>query len=435
MSGGRPRTAIGTYGAISVCTNRRKTRRTYTAKTRFRDLDGGLRPVEATAGSDTAARAALKEKLLKRTGYGGGVLDPSSPFTALEKLWRDDLELRKINDGTKHNYLEDLRLHVRPAFEHYTLGEMTTGRVELFLQREAAVSYSRAKHSRTMLNLLFNFALRHDAIPRNPVEGTSPLARPKGAPQALTLEQIAAIRLAANTWRTGKGVKGPKPDGKVRDIFEILLGTSLRIGELLALRPVDVVSTRKGMIVHVRGTVVIRKGRGVFRQSHAKTPTSIRRIPVAPFAARVLQERLAEMGPDEAERTIFASRKGTPLSPFNVRRTFREFLVLAKLKESGITLRWTRRTGATVLARGMSVGVAATYLGHASSAITEGYYIEPDEKVDLTPAEHLDRTLRPEGADGSLLELPGSELEEDELDEIDDIDEDDDGDEQASAAA
>jgi hypothetical protein len=29
-------------------------------------------------------------------------------------------------------------------------------------------------------------------------------------------------------WRTGKGVKGPKPDGKVRDIFEIPLGTSLR---------------------------------------------------------------------------------------------------------------------------------------------------------------------------------------------------------------
>ena len=431
MSGGRPRTEIGTYGEISV----RKNRRSYTAKTWFRDLDGVLRPVEASAGGDKAARAALKVKLLKRKGYGGGVLDPSSSFGALEKLWRADLELRKINEGTKHNYLEDLRLHVRPAFEHYTLGEMTTGRVEHFLQREAAVSYSRAKHSRTMLNLLFNFALRHDAIPRNPVEGTSPLARPKGAPQALTLEQIVAIRLAAKTWRTGKGVLGPKPDGKVRDIFEILLGTSLRIGELLALRPMDVVSTRKGMIVHIRGTVVMRKGQGVFRQPNAKTPTSERRIPVAPFAAQVLRDRLAEMEPGDSQRTIFATKKGTPLSPFNVRRTFREFLELAKLKESGITLRWTRRTGATVIARGMSVDDAATYLGHASSAITEGYYIEPDEKVDLTPAEHLDRTLRPEGADGSLLALPGSELEEDQLDEIDGVDGDDDGDEEASTAA
>lgn len=244
-----------------------------------------------------------------------------------------------------------------------------------------------------------------------------------------------AIHLAAKRWRTGRDIKGPKPDGKVRDIFEILLGTSLRIGELLGLRPIDVVATRKGMIVHVRGTVVMRKGKGVFRRSNTKTRTSERRIPVAPFAARVLQERLAEMEPADAERTIFATRKGTPLSPYNVRRTFREFLELAGLKDAGITLRWTRRTGATVLARGMSVGAAATHLGHASSAITEGYYIEPDEKVDLTPAEILDRTLRPEGADGSLLSLPGSELEEDQLDEIDDFDDDDDADAQASTAA
>lgn len=37
-----------------------------------------------------------------------------------------------------------------PAFEHFTLGEITTGRVEWFLKSQAAHSYSRAMHSRTM---------------------------------------------------------------------------------------------------------------------------------------------------------------------------------------------------------------------------------------------------------------------------------------------
>ena len=60
---------------------------------------------------------------------------------------------------------------------------------------------------------------------RNPVEGTSPLTSPRAAPQALTLEQIAAIRGAAR-WRTGPGMKGPKPDGQVRDAIEVLLGTA-----------------------------------------------------------------------------------------------------------------------------------------------------------------------------------------------------------------
>lgn len=88
-----------------------------------------------------------------------------------------------------------------PAFEHYTLAEITTGRVEWFLKAEAKASMSRAKQSRTVLNLIFAFALRHDAISRNPVQGTSPLSRKKGALQALSLEQIASIRTAATTWR------------------------------------------------------------------------------------------------------------------------------------------------------------------------------------------------------------------------------------------
>ena len=182
------------------------------------------------------------------------MLSLSSSFGDLVALWLADLELQDLVDQTKENYRDDIRLHVLPAFQHFTLGAITTGRVERFLKSELAVSYSRAKHSRTMLNLLFGFALRCDAIPRNPVEGTSQLKKPKGTPEALTLKQIAAIRRAAATWRTGPDVLGPKPDGQVRDILEILLGSALRIGEALALRPCDVHDGPKGMMIEVTGT-------------------------------------------------------------------------------------------------------------------------------------------------------------------------------------
>jgi hypothetical protein len=172
MSGGRPRTAIGTYGEILVT----PTARGFCAFARFRDLDGRLRPVQATARSQRAAVSLLKERMISRPGYGsGGLLRLSSPFGDLCELWLKDLEGQDLSEGTKENYRDDLRLHVRPVFENYQLGEISTGRVEWFLKKEKAVSYSRAKHSRSMLNLLFKFALRHDAIPRNPVEGTSEL--------------------------------------------------------------------------------------------------------------------------------------------------------------------------------------------------------------------------------------------------------------------
>ena len=176
-----PRTAIGTYGAINV--RRKGAGARYVAETRFRDLDGRLRQVKATGSSRSAATSLLRDRLLHRPGYGsGGLLNQSSPFRDLAELWLADLEMRDISDGTKEKYRDDLRVHIRPYFENYTLGEITTGRVETFLKSQAAVSYSRAKHSRTLLNQLFGFALRLDALPRNPVEGTSPLRKPKCAP-------------------------------------------------------------------------------------------------------------------------------------------------------------------------------------------------------------------------------------------------------------
>ena len=413
MSGGRPRTAIGTYGAVNVI---RKADRCI-AETRFRDLDGRLRKVTATAGSASAAKALLRERLLNRTGYGsGGQLNLSSPFSDLVALWLADLDLRELADGTKDSYRDQVRLHVLPAFEHFNLGEITTGRVEWFLKSQAAISHSRAQRSRTMLNLLFGFALRHDAMSRNPVEGTSTLRTPKNQPQALTLEQIAAIRAAAANWRTGSGRPGPKPDGQVRDIIEVLLGTAMRPGEVLALRPCDINDRPTGMVVAVTGTVVQHKGKGTFRQARPKTDASVRQISVPEFAAAVLRRRLAGIARDQ---TIFANRSGGPLSPYNVRRTFREFLADAGLAESGISLRWYRRTGATVIARGLGSDVAAAFLGHTSTAITEGHYIERDLTIDPMPADQLERTLRPDRPDGALLKLPAAAGEDEILAVVD----------------
>jgi integrase len=418
---GRPRTAIGTYGSVAV---RRRGNRAI-AEARIRDADGRVRHIRVTARTAEQARSRLKQRLLSRPGFdNGGVLKPSSSFVELAELWLADLDLRDLAAGTKQHYRDQLRLHVRPAFEHYSLGEITTGRVEWFLKEQAAFSQSRAKQSRTLLNLMFAFALRHDAIARNPVEGTSLLRRRKESPRALTLEQIAAIRAAAATWRTGPGLPGPKNDGHVRDIIEVLLGTAMRPGEVLALRSRDITDGPNGMVAYVNGTVVQGKGSGAVRQDHPKTDASIRWIPVPNFAAEVLRRRLSGWGPDQRDRTIFASRSGGPLSPYNVRRTFRDFLKMAGLADTGISLRWYRRTGATVIARGMSKDAAAVFLGHTSSAITEGHYIEPDRTIDPTPATHLERTLRPVGADGSLLAMSSTTGEEQSLAALDDPDDD-----------
>jgi hypothetical protein len=96
-----------------------------------------------------------------------------------------------------------------------------------------------------------------------------------------------------------------------------------------------------------------------------------------------------------------------------------EFLAAAGLSDSGISLRWYRRTGATVIARGLGSDAAATFLGHSSTAITEGHYIERDQTVDATPANHLERTLRPVRPDGALLAMSAPAGEDDLLAVVD----------------
>jgi integrase len=113
----------------------------------------------------------------------------------------------------------------------------------------------------------------------------------------------------------------------------------MRPGEALALRPCDI-EDQRGMVAHVRGTAVYRQGRGTFRQDHPKTRASVRTVPVPEFAAVVLRRRLVEMTLEQSEQTIFANKTGGVLSQHNVQRTFREFLVMAGLENSGITPRW-----------------------------------------------------------------------------------------------
>lgn len=188
---------------------------------------------------------------------------------------------------------------------------------------------------------------------------------------------------------TGRGCTDGKPrirdaDGRIRHV-RVPARTAAKARHVLKERLLD---------------------RPTFASTRVLTPQST----FAPeFAASVLRRR--SVGVNEA-RTIFANRRGGPLSPYNVRRTFRDFLVEAGLGDSGISLRWYRRTGAVVIARGMGSDAAAAFLGHSSTAITEGHYIEPDPTVGRTPAAYLERTLRPVGPDDALLVQAAAAVEE-----------------------
>jgi integrase len=394
----RPRTPIGTFGQIRF---EQQTGGRIRALARFRDHDGRLRRVTATGDTQKAAERNLKELLADRIerSVGSDELTLSSSFAHLVEVWLADLDLEgKIAPSTRALYERNMRQLVMPAFANYSLREINVRKVDQFIKTLASTkSYSYAKQARTVLSLAFGLAVRYDALRENPVRETAKLSRPPSHAISLTVEQVESIRRAVRGWRRGSGVPGPPPDGQLEQIIEVMLGTSARIGEVLAIRKCDVDVTRSPAAVRLCGTIVSPAGKPTHRQPHPKTMKSTRTVSVPSFTAEVLRERLVILAQEGPQHLIFFSRNHTPLTTNNVRRRLRN--ILAEEGIEGVTPHSFRRTVATVLDRAAGADLAAEMLGHTSSKITKEHYIQPDEAVNPVTAEILE-SLAPKRVEG-----------------------------------
>ncbi|MFO6453032.1 MULTISPECIES: tyrosine-type recombinase/integrase [unclassified Aeromicrobium] len=384
----RSRLAVGTFGDINY---QQTASGRIQARTRYRDDDGKVRFISAVGETRRAAERRLKESIATRTRRDAyAELTPDSSFGQLVEVWLEDLDLEgKLAANTRALYERNMRQLVLPAFEHLALREISTGRVDRFLKKLATTrSHSMAKQAKTVLSLAFGLAVRYDALARNPVRETARLRKPPRQTSAPTFEEIEAIRAAVRGWRREAGLSGPKPDGQLELIIEVMLGTSARIGEVLAIRRCDVDVTRRPATVRLSGTIVSPPRQPTFRQAHPKTAKSVRTMAVPAFTAEAIRQRLADVPADDPEHLLFFTRNGTPLTTNNVRRRLRTILETVGIE--GVTPHSFRRTVATFLDRAGGAELAAEMLGHTSSAITKEHYIERDERVNPVTAEILE---------------------------------------------
>ncbi|MCP2032596.1 integrase [Okibacterium sp. HSC-33S16] len=388
----RPRLTIGTFGDI---TTRVMPSGRFEARTRYRDWDGRARQVQATGATAKAAEGALKAKLAERSLLRptDTTLTPDSLFADLVAYWLSDIDLEgRISKTTRNLYERNMRTLVSPAFDSLTLREIGVARCDQFIKQLAKLSYSRAKQARVVLRLALELAVRHEVLPRNPMDHVSRLHREPHIPDALTAPEVNVIRAAIARWEAGEDhVSGPKPDGQLGAIVEVMLGTSARIGEVLAIRKRDVDITSAVPSIRLAGTIVSRNGERTFRQDHPKTAKSRRVVALPTFTADAVRRRLANAGSMGLDSLLFQSRDGTPLTTANVRRQLRHVLGGAGIE--GVTPHMFRRTVATAVNTNASIELAAELLGHTDTKITVQHYIQRSEMVNPATAALLDRAF------------------------------------------
>jgi integrase len=226
------------------------------------------------------------------------------------------------------------------------------------------------------------------------MDGIARLHKPPHVPDAMTPAEVDAVRFAVAFWEMGLSKSGPKPDGQLSAIIEVMLGTSARIGEVLALRVRDLHLEGGPPTIRIAGTITNVKGKTAYRQDHPKTARSRRTVVVPAFTAEAVKRRLVQLGDQSADALLFQSRNGTALATNNVRRQLRRALELAGIE--GVTPHSFRRAVATAVKDAANVELAAELLGHADPKITIAHYVRRNERVNPLTATVLEERFSPE---------------------------------------
>lgn len=390
----RPRTQVGTSGNVSLtpfrwdadlgrwvalpAADRAAVRRAerWRARAKFRDMDGKLRDVERWAPRKTAAEQALLAAMSHRTAptdAKAGGLRPGSTIQDTSQVWLREIDERDLAQGTRDLYRYAVTNYINPLMGGLTVSEVKPPNVDHLLRTvRDEHGPGSAKTARAVLSGMLGVAVRHGAIPVNPVRNAAKLptkvskrsAHRGDHPRALTVEQRDALlaKLAvsevAHTYDTA-------------DLIEFMLRTGCRIGETIAVRWQDI--DLDAATVSIGATIRRVPGEGLEIQPRPKSAAGRRLLPLSPPAVAMLRARL-EAGKIGPQGVVFPSPRGNLRDPSNTAGDLRHVLDQAGLE--WVTSHTFRKTVATLMDEaGLSARQVADQLGHARPSLTQDVYM------------------------------------------------------------
>lgn len=368
MARGRPATPLGTHGEVSAPETLPNGK--IRVSTYLRLLNGKTVRVRATGSSAAAARRNLEERCQQRLqGDDATELSTTSPLDRLLETW---LRRHDVSSRSKEIYEKNIKLHISPNLGAVRLNELTTPKVQVFLE---GLTPGTARTARAALSSATGLAVRWGLMVANPVRETRLPRQEKKEVNALSDAQMEEYRNRLKSW-CGGNADGPKRGEGLLEIMDVIRGSGARIGEVLALRWSEV--DLKECSITITGTTDERGG----RQDKPKTDSSRRVIPVAPIAVQALKRQSRKSYREHFGEPVFPSRTGTYRTVSNTQTRLRQARGDLKIQPHDF-----RKTVATRIEERYGVMAASRYLGHSSTSVTEQAYLAAPAVVpDYTDA-------------------------------------------------
>lgn len=390
----RERLPIGELGTINT---RKLPTGKWEARARIRGKDGRTHLLQATAETKARATTALKAKATKTLPTGTSTLTGQTRLTTAAEKWVTTLTGSGLKPSTIRTYEQATRLHIIPLLGELSIQEITTSRVTEFLQQVAEPRPTEehngatlggptsAAHAKICLSLIYKMLIHDGVLEHSPVTHAQAPRRRARPVKAMTVEDILGIRQDILAWGAQRVPGPPRQADLLLDFVDVLAGTGMRPGEVLALSWRDI-SFATG-VIFVHSTLTQVKGQGLVVQPTPKSLYSERGLRMPELVERVLWARRSRAG-HPVDGPVFATRNGTYISDSNMRRMWR---AAVSEKYSHVSFADYRKAVATLIERAEGMEAAGKALGHSSPEITRKYYVERDQIVDFS--EVIDSAL------------------------------------------
>ncbi len=348
------------------------------AENRLREVNGGRHVPQSIMTFDQFVRERWIPAAMP-------LLDP-------ETLRLNEIAVARLGSadrpGSAETYGSKLRTHLIPALGRKRLNEITRWDIQSFLTGKVRQGYSGAHvHAmKTTLSKVMQTAVEWRFLNENPTRGCR-VSRQGLTKQRIFLDARQVRQLCEAL---------PEP---CRSVVLVAVLAGLRIGEILGLR--------WGRVDLNHSTVAVEESYSG-RFGPPKTQSSRRVVPISSALRSVLEAQRTRCTSTGASDLVFATGKGTPLSPKNLRNRVLE-PTRRRLGLPNISWHTFRYTHATWLSETQApVRIAQSILGHSDVSMTLNVYTQVVPESQRLALEKVGAILDSNGPKSERNENNGS---------------------------